>query len=89
MNGKQIIDQEDFSFEGIEYTARLYHPQGKNLVYGEIVYKENGERPYRKMRDIARQYLKPYRIEIPTEASSNVTHVAVKKLIAVIREEKK
>lgn len=88
MNKKEIIDQEDFLYNGVEYIARLYHPNGKSYVYGEIVYKETGARPYRKMRDIARQYLKPYGINIQTHANSNVTHIAVEKLIFVLRSNK-
>lgn len=89
MTGNAIIDQEEFHFEGTDYIARLYHPNGKSLVYGEIVYKKNLERPYKEMRNIARQYLKPYGIEVPTEANRYVTHEAVKKLIQIIRENKR
>ena len=39
MTGNAIIDQEEFHFEGTDYIARLYHPNGKSIVYGEIVYK--------------------------------------------------
>lgn len=86
---KTIIDQEKFVFNNTAYIAQLYHPSGKSCIYGEIVYADNGERPYRKMRAIAREYLRPYGIIIPTEASSNVTHVAVRKLIETIKEHKK
>ena len=87
MAEKQIIDQEYFNLNGTDYIARLYHPAGKTYIYGEIVYKKNEERPYRQMRNIARSFLKPYGIVIPTVANSNVTHEAIKKLIAVLRGE--
>lgn len=85
---KRIIDQEEFSFAGVSYIARLYHPAGKTAVYGEIVYKETYERPNGKMRDIARKYLKPYGVKIQTSSKKDVTHVAVRKLIEKIREVK-
>ena len=86
---KTIIDQEKFVFNNTAYIARTYHPSGRSCIYGEIVYADSGERPYRKMRAIAREYLRPYGIIIPTKASSNVTHAAVRKLIETIKEHKK
>ncbi len=38
------------------------------------------------MKDIVRQYLKPYRIDIPTDAQKVVTHNAVKILINFLDE---
>ena len=84
-----IIDQEEFIFDGCAYIARLYRPDGKSSIYGEIVYKDNGKRPHGKMRGIARAYLRPYGIHIPMEANRMVTHCAVRKLIETIRAHKK
>ena len=84
----EIIETEDFTFEGINYTARLYHPKGKKYIYGEIVYKETETRPYRKMRDIARRFLKQYGINIPTNAKSDVTHIAIQKLLQILKGDK-
>lgn len=89
-NEKEIVDEEDFSFNGVAYTARLYHPAvNQNYIYGEIVFKGTEERPYGKMRKIAREYLLPYGEKIPTTAKRLVTHEAVKKMIEFIRSNKK
>lgn len=66
----------------------MYCPARKSGLYGEIVIKESGERPYRKMKRIAREYLRPYGIDVPTDAKTMVTHNAVQKLIEVIRAHK-
>ncbi len=86
---KTILDKEEFSFEGEKYIARRYILEGKSAIYGEIVYKDTGMQPYGKMKSIARGYLAPYGIEIPTSANHINTHIAVGLLIDCIRKHKK
>jgi len=78
-----IIKEKDFSFNGNQFIARLYRPDNNRVVYGEIVFKNNGIRP-ENMKDIVRQYLAPYNVEISTDARKMVTHKAVKILMNYI-----
>jgi len=77
---KKIVKERDFVLNGREYTARLYVPEGKSTTYGEVVYKDTQKRPG-NMKNAVRQYLRPYGIDISTNANEETTHSAVKKLI--------
>ena len=57
-----IMETKEFSLNGIMYLA-IKH----NVQKYEIVEKENN-RPVSNMKDIAREYLKRYEINISTEA---------------------
>jgi hypothetical protein len=67
--------EKEFKHNGIRYIARVF-----NNNYGEIIYKENMTRP-KNMKDIIRQYLKKYNVEISTEANKMTTHGAVRMLL--------
>ena len=75
----EIIEEKEFSLNGIEYIARTYRPDN-NKIYSEIVFKSNGKRP-NNMKNIAREYLRPLNIEISTDARIMVTHKAIKILM--------
>lgn len=79
----EIIKEKNFSLNGNQFIARLYRPNNKKSIYGEIVFKNGGNRP-ENMKDIVRQYLKPYNVEISTDANKMVTHRAVKILMDYI-----
>jgi hypothetical protein len=72
---KKTIKEKSFIYDGKEYIARLYKPGDVPAVYGEIL--RDGTR-CRKMRSIARKYLKTNGIE---SSDTIITHDAVKKLI--------
>lgn len=74
----EIRKSKEFEYNGRKYIARIL----KNN-YGEIIYKENMTRP-ENMKDIIRQYLKKYNIEISTDANKMTTHRAVKILLDYI-----
>ena len=59
----EIKKTKEFEYNGKKYIARIF----KNN-YGEILYKENMTRP-ENMKDIIRQYLRKYNIEISTDAN--------------------
>jgi hypothetical protein len=68
----QIKVEKEFEYNSIKYIARIFENN-----YGEIVYKENMTRP-KNMKNIIRQYLKKYDIEISTDANVMTTHGAVR-----------
>ena len=74
----EIKISKEFEYNGKKYIARIL----KNN-YGEIIYKENMTRP-KNMKEIIRQYLKKYNIEISTDANKMTTHGAVKILLDYI-----
>jgi hypothetical protein len=74
----EIKNEKEFEYNGKKYIARLF----KNN-YGEIIYKDNMTRP-KNMKDIIRQYMKKYNIEISTDANKMTTHGAVKILLNYI-----
>jgi len=74
----EIKKEKEFEHNGIKYIARIL----KNN-YGEIIYKKNMTRP-ENMKDIIRQYLKKYNIEISTDANKMTTHKAIKILLDYI-----
>jgi len=69
---------KEFEHNGKKYIARILRNN-----YGEIIYKENMTRP-ENMKDIIRQYLKKYNIEISTDANIMTTHKAIKILMDYI-----
>jgi len=79
----KVIEEKDFSFNGNQFIARLYRPDNNKGIYGEILFKKSGNRP-ENMKDIVRQYLIPYNVEISTDARKMVTHKAVKTLMKYI-----
>lgn len=83
-----IIKEKEFPLNNGKYIARLYSHEGKTIPYGEIVKSENNKR-VGNMKGLARDFLKPYGIEVPTDARIMVTHTAVAKLIQKIEELKK
>jgi hypothetical protein len=80
---RRIIVERCFSLNGEDYIARLYNPPNGNSIYGEVVYKETGERP-RNMKGVVREYLRPHGIDISTDANVETTHSAVRQLIAFL-----
>jgi hypothetical protein len=79
----KIIEEKEFTYMGDKFIARRYIPDENwdiPLKYGEIVYKDNGKRP-KSMKNIAKQYLRPFGIEISNDASVMNTHTAVGILI--------
>jgi len=78
----KIIEEKCFLFNDNLFIARLFKPKNKG-IYGEIVFKNNGKRS-KNMKDIVRQYLLPYNIEISTDAKEMNTHMAVKILMKYI-----
>jgi hypothetical protein len=80
---RRIIVERCFSLNGNDYIARLYNPPNKSSIYGEVVYKETGERP-ENMKGVVREYLKPYGIDISPDANVETTHSAVRQLIAFL-----
>lgn len=83
----KIIKEKEFVFEGNNYVARLYSHENKPMIYGEIVHKENNRRVH-NMKGLAREFLRPYGITIPTDAKTVVTHNAVALLIQKLEEQK-
>lgn len=81
----KIIKEKDFVFNGIKYTARLYSHENKPMLYGEIVYSDNNQRVH-NMKGLARDFLKPYGINVPTDEKTIVTHNAVALLIKTLEE---
>jgi hypothetical protein len=75
-----------FTLNGIDYIARLYTSPNGNSVYGEIVCRETGERPRKKMKGIVREYLRQHGIDISTDRRIETTHSAVRKLINFLEE---
>ncbi len=84
-NDDKIIKEKDFVFNEIKYTARLYVHENKPMLYGEIVYSENNQRVH-NMKGLARDFLKPHGINVPTDAKTMVTHNAVALLIKTLEE---
>ena len=74
----EIKKEKEFELYGIKYIARILANN-----HGEIVYKENKTRP-KNMKDIIRQYMKKYNVEISTDANKISTHGAVRKLFEYI-----
>ena len=60
----------------------------KGAIYGEIVKSSNNER-VENIKGVAREYLKKYKINIPMDAETVVTHNAVKMLITELKNEDK
>lgn len=81
----KIIKEKEFVFKGNSYIARLYLHENKTRIYGEIVHQENNQRVH-NMKGLAREFLKPYGIIIPTDAQTMVTHNAVALLIKKLEE---
>lgn len=81
----KIIKEKQFVFNKIQYTARLYSHGDKSMLYGEIVYSETNQRVH-NMKGLARDFLKPYGINVPTDAKTMVTHNAVALLIKTLEE---
>ena len=63
----------------------LYSHENKPMLYGEIVYSDNNQRVH-NMKGLARDFLKPYGINVPTDAKTMVTHNAVALLIKTLEE---
>lgn len=80
-----VVKEKKFTFEGNHFIARLYSHENKPVIYGEIVYNENNQRVY-NMKGLARDFLKPYGIDVPTDAKKMVTHNAVALLIQKLEE---
>jgi len=74
----EIKKSKEFEYNGKKFIARILRNN-----YGEIIYKENMTRPD-NMKDIIRQYLKKYNLEISTDANKMTTHRAVKILLNYI-----
>jgi len=74
----EIKKSKEFEYNGKKFIARILRNN-----YGEIIYKENMTRPD-NMKDIIRQYLKKYNLEISTNANKMTTHRAVKILLDYI-----
>lgn len=83
----EILEEKEFSYLSTCYIARLYRHNNKPNVYGEIVYKESGER-VNNMKGFARDFLKDYGIEVPTDARIMNTHSAIKEIIEVLKNNK-
>ena len=81
----KIIKEKQFSFNDMNYIARLYYHNTKTSLYGEIVYKENNKR-VDNIKGLAREFLKQYGISVPTDAKTMVTHNAVAKLVQKLEE---
>lgn len=77
-----IVKTKEFTYENKKYIARLYKLEGNNHVFGEIVLKDN-IRQKLNMKNIAREYLHRFNVNIPTSSNVN-THTAVKKLIEIL-----
>ena len=84
----KIIEEREFVFGGEKLIARLYNRKGKGAIYGEIVKSSNNER-VENIKGVAREYLKKYKINIPMDAETVVTHNAVKMLITELKNEDK
>lgn len=67
-----IMETKEFSLNGIKYLAIKYNDR----KYA-IVEKENN-RPVSNMKDIAREYLKRYGINISTDANVINTYSSIK-----------
>ena len=80
----RVIKEKEFSLNNIQYIARVFIPEGKTTHYGEIVYKNNGQRPENKMKDIVRQYLMQFNVEISADSNVMTTHKAVRLLMRYI-----
>ncbi|MCR4632210.1 MAG: hypothetical protein K5786_11325 [Treponema sp.] len=84
----KVIKEKEFVFEGNHYIARLYTHENKPMIYGEIVYREDNHRVH-NMKGLARDFLKPYGIDVPTDAKKMVTHNTVALLIQKLEETNK
>ena len=81
----EIIKEKSFSYNNKKYIARLYYHNDKISPYGEIVYVENGQR-VPNMKGYAREFLKPYGIEVSTDARIITTYIAIALLIQKLEE---
>ena len=63
----------------------LYSHENKPMLYGEIVYSDNNQRVH-NMKGLSRDFLKPYGINVPTDAKTMVTHNAIALLIKTLEE---
>lgn len=79
-NNTEIINEKDFTYNDVNYIARLYKMRGKTSTYGEIVYAQNNER-VENQKGLVREILKLDGIEISTNANKINTHQAIKILI--------
>ena len=75
-----VVCEKSFMFHETKYIARTYRHNG--YVYGEICYAHNNERPYRKMRRIAWEYLKSMGIHI----DGTITHQSVRVLVEKLQK---
>jgi hypothetical protein len=80
--GMIIIKNKEFTYENRRYIARLYKLEGNSHTFGAILLKDN-LRQQINMKNIAREYLHRFGINIPTSSNVN-THTAVKKLIEIL-----
>jgi hypothetical protein len=77
-----ILKEKEFLHGGRKYIARLYKKDGNSQIIGAILPKDN-EMAKINMKNIAREYLHQFVINIPTTADVN-THMAVKKLVEIL-----
>lgn len=84
----KIVKEKQFVFKETKYIARLYYHNNKPSLYGEVVYKKNNQR-VNNMKNLAREFLSQYKINISKDAKIETTHSAVKKLIKKLEENEK
>jgi hypothetical protein len=79
-----VIKNVEFIYDNKKYVALLYKNKGNDCVYGKILLKDNVQQKI-NMKDIARKYLRPFGINIPTTSNVN-THDSVRKLVDILEQ---
>lgn len=79
-----ILKEKEFLHSGKKYIARLYKEDGNSQTRGAILLKDNIMAKI-NMKNIAREYLYQFGINIPMTANIN-THMAVKKLLEILEK---
>lgn len=72
----RIIEQKYFSLHQVDYIARKYKGQKR-----DIIYKESGEL-VENMKGIAREFLKQFNQDVPTDANIMNTYKAIDLLMS-------